>query len=85
MIDTGAAVSILPKKLADTLHVTVNQCPIFLTAVDGRPLEILGECSLTLKTRKLRRLFHWTFVVVDVQEALLGADFLAHFGLLVDC
>nr|VZI45144.1 unnamed protein product [Spirometra erinaceieuropaei] len=33
----------------------------------------------------LRRLFPWIFVVADVPTAILGADFLAAFDLLVDC
>nr|VZI21205.1 unnamed protein product [Spirometra erinaceieuropaei] len=33
----------------------------------------------------LRRLFPWVFVVADIPCAILGADFLAAFDLLVDC
>ena len=32
----------------------------------------------------LRRDFVWIFVVADVSKPIIGADFLAHFGLLVD-
>ncbi|GJQ68343.1 hypothetical protein Trydic_g16937 [Trypoxylus dichotomus] len=32
----------------------------------------------------LRRAFHWPFVTADVSTPILGADFLSHFGLLVD-
>ena len=32
----------------------------------------------------LRRSFEWTFYVAAVSQALLGADYLYHFGLLVD-
>jgi hypothetical protein len=27
----------------------------------------------------------WWFVVADVSQPLIGANFLSHFGLLVDC
>lgn len=33
----------------------------------------------------LRRDFTWRFVGVDVIHPLIGANFLSHFGLLVDC
>ena len=32
----------------------------------------------------LRRAFTWKFVVADVAKPIIGADFLDHFGLLVD-
>ncbi|GBP26297.1 Retrovirus-related Pol polyprotein from transposon 412 [Eumeta japonica] len=32
----------------------------------------------------LRRSFRWTFVIADVKQPILGADFLSHFKLLVD-
>ncbi|XP_025270696.1 uncharacterized protein LOC112639798 [Camponotus floridanus] len=32
----------------------------------------------------LRKKLDWTFIVADVKQAIIGADFLAHFGLLVD-
>jgi hypothetical protein len=34
---------------------------------------------------RLRWDFTWRFVVADVTQPLIGADFLSHFGLLVDC
>ena len=32
----------------------------------------------------LRRRFNWCFLVADVAVAIIGADFLAAFGILVD-
>ena len=32
----------------------------------------------------LRRTFQWIFIIADVSHAILGADFLSHFGLLPD-
>lgn len=32
----------------------------------------------------LRRVFKWKFCIADVSHPILGADFLSHFGLLVD-
>lgn len=33
----------------------------------------------------LRRDFVWDFVVANVDKPIIGADFISHFGLLVDC
>ncbi|VDN45512.1 unnamed protein product, partial [Dibothriocephalus latus] len=42
--------------------------------------------SLSLNlTINLRRYFSWIFVMADVPDAILGADFLTEFDLLVDC
>ncbi|BHF83082.1 hypothetical protein SprV_0802622400 [Sparganum proliferum] len=48
------------------------------------PITTFGTCSLSLDIG-LRRLFPWVFVVADIPCAILGADFLAAFDLLVDC
>lgn len=42
-----------------------------------------GKRSLTLDLH-LRKLFLWIFIIADVQNPILGADFLRHFHLLVD-
>lgn len=33
----------------------------------------------------LRRDFFWKFVIAEVDKPIIGADFMAHYGLLVDC
>ena len=42
-----------------------------------------GTRSLTLNLG-LRRSFPWLFTLADVNHAIIGADFLRHFNLLVD-
>ena len=42
-----------------------------------------GTRSLTLNLG-LRRSFPWRFTLADVNHAIIGADFLRHFNLLVD-
>ena len=32
----------------------------------------------------MRRLFSWPFILAEVQKAIIGVDFLSHYGLLVD-
>ncbi|BHF80886.1 hypothetical protein SprV_0702401400 [Sparganum proliferum] len=81
LVDTGAQLSVIPPTPAD------RRCPnpgLFLQAVNTSPITTFGTCSLSLDIG-LRRLFPWIFVVADVPTAILGADFLAAFDLLVDC
>ncbi|CAK9810898.1 Transposon Tf2-9 polyprotein [Anthophora plagiata] len=54
-----------------------------LAAANGTPIATYGTKTLTLNLG-LRRDFTWRFVVADVSKPIIGADFLAHFGLLVD-
>ncbi|BHF78003.1 hypothetical protein SprV_0602111300 [Sparganum proliferum] len=81
LVDTGAQLSVISPTPAD------RRCPnpgLFLQAVNTSPITTFGTCSLSLDIG-LRRLFPWIFVVADVPTAILGADFLAAFDLLVDC
>nr|VZI45164.1 unnamed protein product [Spirometra erinaceieuropaei] len=81
LVDTGAQLSVIPPTPAD------RRCPnpgLFLQAVSTSPITTFGTCSLSLDIG-LRRLFPWVFVVADIPCAILGADFLAAFDLLVDC
>nr|VZI04584.1 unnamed protein product [Spirometra erinaceieuropaei] len=81
LVDTGAQLSVIPPTPAD------RRCPnpgLFLQAVNTSPITTFGTCSLSLDIG-LRRLFPWVFVVADIPCAILGADFLAAFDLLVDC
>ena len=54
-----------------------------LMAVNETPIRTYGKRSLTLNLG-LRRSLPWIFIIADVQKPILGADFLRHFGLLVD-
>lgn len=33
----------------------------------------------------LRRQFTWNFIIVELDKPVIGTDFIAHYGLLVDC
>lgn len=33
---------------------------------------------------KLRRVFKWEFIMAPISKAIIGADFLHHFNLIVD-
>ena len=79
LVDTGADVSVLPPSRSEKQHPS----SITLQAVNKSPISTYGEKSLALDLG-LRRNFQWIFLIADVPIAIIGADFLAHFGLKVD-
>jgi len=54
-----------------------------LFAANGTVISTYGRRNLHLNLG-LRRDFKWVFIVADVGLPIIGADFLRHFGLLVD-
>ena len=52
-------------------------------AVNETPIHTYRKRSLTINLG-LRRSLPWIFIIADVQKPILGADFLRHFGLLID-
>ena len=54
-----------------------------LQAVNGTTIRTYDTCSLTLNLG-LQRTFRWIFIVADFANPIIGADFLQHFGLIVD-
>jgi len=56
---------------------------LVLQAANKTSIQTYGQQSVTLRIG-LRRIFPWIFVLADVSPAILGADFLRHFGLVVD-
>lgn len=47
-------------------------------------IKTYGGTSLSLNLG-LRRDFSWRFIIADVETAIIGSDFLAHYHLLPDC
>ena len=80
LIDTGAQVSVIPPT---SFQRKQKNNSFQLQAVNSSPIATYGSQLLTLDLG-LRRKFPWVFVIADVQTPILGADFLRHFGLLVD-
>ncbi|KAK3880443.1 hypothetical protein Pcinc_015045 [Petrolisthes cinctipes] len=79
LVDTGADVSVLPatasqRSLPPSLH---------LYAANGTKIPVYSRQTVHLDLN-LRRSFQWTFYVGAVSQAILGADFLRHFNLMVD-
>ncbi|XP_076299903.1 uncharacterized protein LOC143218556 [Lasioglossum baleicum] len=52
-------------------------------ATNGSIISTYGVRTINLDLG-LRRAFQWRFVVADVSKPIIGADFLSHYGLLVD-
>ena len=83
VVDTGAAVSILPVDIADNL--SIEETPTRLTNADGTPIHVIGETTVEFAIGNFNRSFVWKFVVAHTQQALLGIDFLKYYRLFVDC
>lgn len=79
LIDTGADVSVLPKKHLNTKTSTRTK----LFAANGSSIFTYGTKIITVDLG-LRRAFNWSFIVADVTQAIIGADFIHYHGLLVD-
>ena len=79
LIDTGAEVSVLPSRPTDRR----SRQGYDLQAANSSKIATYGSRSLTLNLG-LRRSFPWIFTIADVTHAILGADFVRHFNLLVD-
>lgn len=81
LLDTGSDLCCFPRKL---LHTTGKAADYCLSAANGTNIKTYGTKRLSLNLG-LRRDFVWCFTVADVDTAIIGADFLAHFNLLPDC
>ena len=80
MIDTGAAVSVLPKSCANGIS-GADSLP--LVAANNSTIKTYGNYKRVVDVG-LKREYPWTFIVADVQQPIIGADFLIHYNLLVD-
>ncbi|XP_025833201.1 uncharacterized protein LOC112905293 [Agrilus planipennis] len=80
LIDTGADLCVFPRA---QLPQPREKSTYELSAANGTIISTYGILTLTLDLG-LRRQFTWRFVVADVSKPIIGADFLSHFGLLVD-
>lgn len=80
LIDTGADISVIPRSAVKTRPLPSE---LKLYAANGTPIRTFGEKRITVDLG-LRRRFEWDFLVADVTIAILGADFLERYKLLVD-
>ncbi|GBM98474.1 Retrovirus-related Pol polyprotein from transposon 17.6 [Araneus ventricosus] len=80
LVDTGADVSVLPKYYASKAD---SSNELLLLAANGTKISTFGRKRLTLDLN-LRRTFTWPFIIANVNQPIIGVDFLKHFNLLVD-
>eukprot|EP00795_Rhopilema_esculentum_P007425 gene7425-biopygen8703 len=70
--------------IASEVHALRSQVEeLTFQAVNKSPIRTFGEKSLTIDLG-LRRTYRWIFIIAEIPFPILGADFLAHFGLKVD-
>ena len=79
MVDSGSCRSVIPCRRPVT-HPSVTG---FMSCLNGFKVPTFESVELEL-TLNLSRSFTWTFVKADILFAILGLDFLSHFGLLID-
>ncbi|XP_025264914.1 uncharacterized protein LOC112638086 [Camponotus floridanus] len=80
LIDTGADVCVFPRS---RLPGPRTKSSYELSAANDTTIATYGTVALALDFG-LRRQFTWRFVVGAVSKPIIGADFLVHYGLLVD-
>lgn len=79
LIDTGADISLVPANLS----IRGKPTGFKLIAANDTSIETYGESFRTLDLG-LRRPINWNFCIAAVPHAIIGADLLKHYGLLVD-
>lgn len=80
LIDTGADVSVLP---SNQKAGCCSKTCVKLFAANGTPINVCGTTTRKVNLG-IRREFSWQFLIADVNIAIIGADFISHFGLLID-
>lgn len=80
LVDTGADISIVPR---NTFSNFKKDTQITLSAVNGSSISTYGKQFLKINLG-LRRDFPFIFTVASIERPIIGADFLARFGLTVD-
>ena len=71
MVNTGAAVSVLPRSCA---NMTMDADSLPLVAANNSTITTYGT-SKCIFDIGLKREYSWTFIVADVKQPILGADF----------
>ena len=79
LVDMGSQVSILPPSDWDHQH---SPCGLLLVAANGATIATFGSRFRSLCFGSSQ--FSWSFVVAEVMQPILGADFLSANSLLVD-
>lgn len=80
LIDSGSDVSLIPSTSSDKSNLNSD---FTLYAANNTLIPTFGSKNLKLSLG-LRRTFSWPFIIAKTNQAIIGADFLHHFRLLVD-
>lgn len=80
LVDTGSDLSIFPRRL---LREDRRRTNFDLSAANNSAIFTYGMLPTNLNLG-LRREFCWRFIVADIAEPIIGADFLGHYHLLPD-
>lgn len=80
LVDSGSVVSLVPRQL---IKDRLSKQELVLYAANNTRIPTYGRRMLTLNLG-LRRAITWPFIIADVKSAIIGADLLAHSGLIVD-
>lgn len=80
LIDTGADVSVIPKTYSSSYKLNAD---FKLTAANGSVIDTYGSSVIEVDLG-LRRNYPHEFILASVSKPIIGADFLAKYGLLPD-
>ncbi|XP_033237205.1 uncharacterized protein [Drosophila pseudoobscura] len=80
LIDSGSVGSVIPCTLSQR---KLSDDKLKFYAANQTTIRTFGNQDLELDL-DLDRSFKWSFVIADVQTAIIGADFLSQFHLLID-
>lgn len=80
LVDSGSDVCVLPY-VANMSFCAPASLRLF--SASNAPIKTFGTTSVSLDLN-LRRAFKWNFVVANVSQPIIGADFLKHYGLVID-
>ena len=72
MIDTGAAISLAPMSFAPGVELSPLESTLQLRSVTGRAIPAFGRRTISMIGSQLS--FRISFVIADVEHALLGMD-----------
>lgn len=81
LIDTGADISAIPPPKSQKISLIPQD--YILYAANGTQINTYGNTLVSVDLG-LRREFSWEFIVADIDRPIIGADFLAYHGLMVD-
>ena len=80
LVDTGADISLLPPAFKSKAFPFSIQ----LRAANGQEIQTYGCVTTSISIPQLRRSFDVKFVVAQVSDPILGADFFKQHKLLID-